>query len=305
VHAGGIANGVQPSRAHLLAYAGLGLSTVGWASGFIAGKLALGEMTPLPVAAWRYAVAAMILLPFAVRQWPAGGLGPAVRPLAWMIVCGGVLYPWLFLLALSRTSATNTALLIALNPVLTLLFSPLVGERFDRRSVAGVLLALAGATVVITRGDLAHVTALSFSGGDLLALAAAGAWATFNLTSRRVVGYVTPAFANCAVYALGGLALALLAQGDAPLAQLRAATPTALTGIVLMAVLSSVIAGQFFLIGIRTVGVSRTVVFVYVVPVLTGFMSMTLLGERFEMAQAVGGTAVLAGVYWTTRTVSG
>ena len=31
-------------------------------------------------------------------------------PLVWMILCGGVLYPWLFLLALSRTTATNTAL---------------------------------------------------------------------------------------------------------------------------------------------------------------------------------------------------
>src|SRR5690349_4245407 len=111
-----------------LAYVGLSLATVGWASGFIAGKLALGAMSPLVVAAWRYAVAAVILLPFALRQRPADGLGPAARPLALMMLCGGVLYPWLFLAALQQTSATNTALLIALNPVLTLLFSPLVGE---------------------------------------------------------------------------------------------------------------------------------------------------------------------------------
>src|SRR2546429_687439 len=193
-----------------LAYAGLSLATVGWAAGFVAGKLALGAMSPLVVAAWRYAVAAAILLPFALRQRPADGLGRAARPLALMVVCGGVLYPWLFLLALSRTSATNTALLIALNPVLTLLFSPLVGERLDRRRLAGV---------------------------------------------------------------------------------------------VVMAVLSSVIAGQFFLIGVRTVGVGRTVVFVYLVPVLTALMSTTLLGEQFLPSQAVGGATVLAGVYWTTRTV--
>src|SRR5262245_25022499 len=110
------------------AYAGLSLATLGWSSGFIAGKLALGEMTPLPVAAWRYAVAAAVLMPFAFRQRPPGGLGAARAPLALMVVCGGVLYPWLFLLALARTSATNAALLIALNPVLTFAFGPLVGE---------------------------------------------------------------------------------------------------------------------------------------------------------------------------------
>jgi drug/metabolite transporter (DMT)-like permease len=288
-------------RAQTLAYAGLTLSTFGWASGFVAGKLALGEMTPLPVAAWRYAVAATILLPFALRQRPAGGLGAAARPLAWMVLCGGVLYPWLFLLALSRTSATNTALLIALNPVLTLLCAPLIGERLDRRRVAGVAVALAGAVTVITRGDLAHVTRLSLGSGDVIALAAAAAWATFNLTSRGVVGRLTPAFTNCVIYTVGGIALYVLGRGEAPWAQLRAATPTAVGGIVMMAVLSSVLAGQFFLVGVRTVGVSRTVVFVYLVPVLTAAMSTALLGERFDVAQGVGGAAVLAGLYWSTR----
>ncbi len=286
-----------------LAYAGLSVATVGWAAGFVAGKVALGAMSPLVVAAWRYAVAAAILLPFALRQRPADGLGRAAGPLALMVVCGGVLYPWLFLLALSRTSATNTALLIALNPVLTLLFSPLVGERLDRRRLAGVLVALVGAATVITRGDPAHLATLSLGSGDLVALAAAATWATFNLTSRHVVGHLTPAFTNCVIYALGAVALYVLGRGDRPWAQLAAATPTAVAGVVVMAVLSSVIAGQFFLVGVRTVGVGRTVVFVYLVPVLTALMSTTLLGEQFLPAQAVGGATVLAGVYWTTRAV--
>ena len=68
-----------------------------------------------------------------------------------------------------------------------------------------------------------------------------------------------------------------------------------------MAVFSSVMAGQFFLMGMRSVGVSRTVVFVYFVPVLTAALSALFLGERFEAAQAIGGATVLAGVYLTTR----
>src|SRR5437667_255981 len=226
-----------------LAYAGLSLATVGWAAGFVAGKLALGAMSPLVVAAWRYAVAAAILLPFALRQRP------------------------------------------------------------DRRRLAGVLVALAGAATVITRGDPTHLAALSLGSGDLVALAAAATWAAFNLTSRHVVGHLTPAFTNCVIYALGAVALYVLGSGDRPWAQLAAATPSAVAGVVVMAVLSSVIAGQFFLIGVRTVGIGRTVVFVYLVPVLTALMSTTLLGEQFLPAEAVGGATVLAGVYWTTRAV--
>lgn len=292
---------MESRRTHTLVYVGLVVSTVGWASGFVAGKLALGEMSPLPVAAWRYAVAATILFPFALRQRPVNGVGPAARPLVWMIVCGGILYPWLFLLALERTSATNTALLIALNPAFTVLLAPLVGERLERRRVLGVSVALVGAAIVITRGDLGRLGTLSFRGGDLMALAAAGAWATFNLTSRGVVGRLTPAFTNCVIYAIGGVALYVLGAGQHPWLQLVSATPTAVGGIVVMAVLSSVMAGQFFLVGVRTVGVSRTVVFVYLVPVVTAVLSSALLGERFELSQGVGGAAVVTGLYWSTR----
>ncbi len=282
---------------HGVAYAGLAVSTVGWAAGFIGGKFALAEMSPLPVAAWRYALAATVLLPFAVRARPSGGLGTAARPLALMAVFGGVLYPWLFLVALRHTSATNTSLLIALNPVVTLLLSPLVGETVDRRRLAGISLALVGAAVVITHGELR----LALHPGDVIALAAACSWAIFNLASRRVAVQLAPAFTNCVIYAFGCAALATLGRGESPWAQLASATPVAVGGIVLMALLSSVMAGQLFLVGVRTVGISRTVVFVYLVPVVTAVLATTVLGEPFQATQAVGGAAVLAGVYWTTR----
>src|SRR5262249_57150340 len=122
---------------------------------------------------------------------------------------------------------------------------------------------------------------------------------------RAVVGRLRPAFINCVIYAVGGTALYILGHGEHPWAQLSAATPTALTGIVLMAVLSSVLAGQFFLVGVRTVGVGRTVVFVYLVPVITAVLSSLLLGEPFVVSQGIGGAAVLSGIYWSTRGAAG
>src|SRR5437879_12932978 len=166
--------GSADSRA--LAYAGLSVSPFGWAAAFIAGKVALADMTPLSVAVWRYALASTVLLPFAVRQRPANGIGRAAAALAVMVVCGGVLYPWFFLLALAHTSATNAALLIALNPVFTLLLSPLVGEPLDRYRLAGVTLALAGATVVLTAGDVSALRGLALHRGGLLAVTAAACW---------------------------------------------------------------------------------------------------------------------------------
>jgi len=287
--------------AEVLAYAGLTVASLGWASAYIAGKLALAEMTPLSVAAWRFAVAAAVLMPFGARGVPWREVRRVAAPLAVLVACGSVLYPWIFLLALSRTTATNTALLIALNPIFTMLLAPLIGERLTAHRLAGVLLALLGAATVIMKGDLRHLTSLALNSGDLFAVAAAALWALFNLASRRVVTHLTPAFTNSLVYAVGGVALYLLALPEHPWAQLHAASATAIGGVVGMALGSSVLSGQFFLMGVRTLGVSRAVVFVYLMPVLTAVLSHLLLGEEFHAAQAIGGGAVLAGVYWSTR----
>ena len=296
-----IAQPAQPLEGELLAYAGLTAASLGWAYAYIAGKLALAELTPLTVAASRFAIAALVLLPFGARAVPWREVRRVAVPLTVLVVCGSVLYPWVFLLALSRTTATNTSLLIALNPVFTILLAPLIGEHLTRQRVAGVALALLGAATVITKGDLRHVTTLSLNSGDLLAVTAAAIWSVFNLASRHVVLRLTPALTNSLVYVVGGVALFGLSVPEHPWAQLHAASASALGGVVIMALGSSVLSGQFFLMGVRTLGVSRTVVFIYLMPVLTAVLSALLLGERFESAQAIGGAAVLAGVYWSTR----
>lgn len=291
------------------AYLGLTVATACWASAFILGKVVLREMTPLVLATWRYVVASLVLLPFVLRSRAAvrSGAVPAtgaVLPLAVMVVSGGVLYPWLFLAALARTSAANTSLLIALNPIVTLLLSPLVGERLVRTQVLGASLAFAGAVLVISRGNVVELLALRIDTGDLLALAAAACWATFNLTSRLVVDRLPASSVNLAVYAGGAVALGLLGLADGPVVQLEHATASAVGAVVAMAVLSSVVAGQLFLTGVRDAGVGRAVVFIYLVPVLTAIMSVAVLGEQLSGAQLAGGAAVLAGLLLTTRSGS-
>jgi drug/metabolite transporter (DMT)-like permease len=287
-----------------IAYLGLSCAAVCWASAFIAGKFALAELTPLTLAAWRYVFAVAMLFPFVLRREAWSGLGAVAGRLAFMALCGGVLYPALFLAALSRTTATNTSLLVALNPTLTALFAPLAGERLDPRRLPGVLLALAGAAIVVTHGDLSRVGELGHASGDLLAIVAASCWMGFNIAARSVVARAKPAPINFVVYGFGAIVLFALAHADAPVRQIVTASPSVLASVVIMAALSSALAGQLFLVGVHAVGVTRAAIFVNFVPVLTAALAALLLGERIEPAQAAGGVAVLAGVWWTTRSVA-
>jgi drug/metabolite transporter (DMT)-like permease len=203
---------------------------------------------------------------------------------------------------LVRTTAANTSLLVALNPIFTLCLSGLVGERLSARNAVGALLALAGAAMVITRGDWAAVTQLTaLNTGDFLALGAALCWACFNLASRGVAVRLPHGFVNGWVYGLGGVVLCVMARGEAPVQQLVAASTAALTCLSLMAIVSSVFAGLLFLHGVRVLGVNRAVLFIYLVPPLTAVLSLILLGEPLHLPQLAGGALALAGVYWATK----
>lgn len=303
------ADAVEPAatsasaRRENLARLGLTTAALFWATAFIAGKVVLAEMTPLTAAAWRFVIAGGALFPIAVRLFPGWAvMASAARPLSLMVLCGGILYPWIFMNALSLTTAANTSLLIALNPIFTVCLSGLVGERLSRRNAAGAALALTGAAMVISRGDWAAVTQLTtLNSGDLLALLAAACWACFNLCSRGVVLRVPHAFTNGLIFGVGGIALCFMARGEGPIRQLVSASPSALACLCLMALVSSVLAGLLFLQGVRVLGVNRTVLFIYLVPPLTAVLSLILLGEPLHLAQVVGGALALCGVYWATK----
>jgi drug/metabolite transporter (DMT)-like permease len=192
--------------------------------------------------------------------------------------------------------------LVALNPAITVLLAPLVGEALTGRRVLGILLALTGATVVITHGDLSILAGLAATRtGDLLALGATGLWAIFNLASRGAVAHLPHSMTNAITYAVGSLVTLSLALPAAPFGQLAAASPQAMAALAFLVVFASVLAGQLFLFGVHTVGVGHTVVFVYLVPVLTALLSAALLGEPLLPSQALGGALVLLGVAVTTR----
>lgn len=253
---------IAGARGETLARLGLAVAALFWAAAFIAGKVVLAEMTPLTAAAWRFVIGGGVLLPIALRQFPGWeALKSSARPLALMTVCGGVIYPWVFLAALARTTAANTSLLIALNPIFTLCLSGFVGERLSLRNAAGALLALAGAAMVITRGDWAAVMQLTaLNAGDFLALGAALCWACFNLASRGVAVRLPHGFTNGWIYGIGGVALCIMARGEEPVRQLLAASTAALACLSLMAIVSSVFAGLLFLQGVRVLGVNRAVI---------------------------------------------
>src|SRR6266496_6378460 len=112
--------------------------------------------SPFSIAFFRWGIVALGLLPavvMALREKPGvlhgQTFGIVAAGFLGMFVCGGSVY-----VAGVTTSAINLALIMALAPLVVLLLSFVMGqEGIARSQIVGMLISLAGAVLIITKGD--------------------------------------------------------------------------------------------------------------------------------------------------------
>ncbi len=112
----------------------------------------------------------------------------------WALGVGGLFgYHLLYVLALRAAPPVQASLIAYLWPLLIVLFATsATGERLRAHHVAGALLGLAGAALIVTGGRGIAVSAEHVT-GYALALVAAVFWAGYSVLSRRVASVPTDA----------------------------------------------------------------------------------------------------------------
>ena len=286
-------------------YLKLVVTTFFWGGTFVAGKWAVSEAPPFFVAALRFAVATAVLFALVIRKHARGVEGfPLPRGRAqWAGVfslglTGVFLYNALFLGGLVRTTATNGSLIVAFNPILTAVLSAWwLSERVRPLQAAGLLLALLGVGIVITKGSLEVVRSLSFNPGDLLMLGAPLAWALYTLLGKKVLAWLSPLAATAYAALFGTLLLlpAAAIEGDL-LAGASRLSAYGWLSVLQLALLGTVAGFVWWYEGVEALGPARAAVFVNLVPLFGVLLAALILGERMEWPQLAGGALVIAGV---------
>ena len=208
----------------------------------------------------------------------------------------------LFAEGLMRTTATNGALIMALSPLVSaLLAAILFRERLTMSRLCGVALGFGGVAAVV----LSHPGAgLSHAGvGDLMIVAAITSFSTGGAVVQRLARCLDPLVISWAIYLVGSsmlLAQAAYGMRDMDMAILFPGWwQWAL--ILFSGVMATAVTGLLWNRAIATIGVARTAVFLYWVPVFGVLFAAVLLGERLTLWHLAGFTAVMAGTYLGTR----
>lgn len=284
-------------------YAGLVVMAICWGGAFVAGRVAATEVPPAMAALLRFVVAtaALLTIAFTVER----GL-PRLAARQWLVVTlmgatGVVIFNLCFMYGLARAPASRGALIMALNPALTLLGAiAFLGEEVTRDKVLGIVIALAGVIVVLGHGNPANVLRGSVGAGDLLLFGCPLSWAAYSLIGKHALPGLSAVAVTTYAALIGTVLLAIVtvAVGDFawPVASWRAWTAIWFVGL-----FGTALAFLLFYRGVRTIGPARTAVFINLVPVVAVLLGVLLLGEALEASMIAGGVLVVAGVLLLNR----
>jgi drug/metabolite transporter (DMT)-like permease len=285
-------------------YLRLVLMAACWGGQLVAARVVAPQLPPFTAGALRVAVAAVILVVL-VRSLEGGLPRLDPRGLATMAALGftGV-FAWnaFFFPALERVPAGRGALIMALNPIGTVAAMWLVfGERLTRGRWLGIALGLAGAGVVISRGDLPSLFTGALGTGELLLFGTVAAWVSYTLIGRGALDRLSPLATTTWAALLGGAMLAAAAVLEAPWPAIAALPVAGWLAIAYIGIFGTVVAFLLFAEGLRRIGPSRTAIFINLVPVFGVTFAALVLGEPVLPSMVVGGLMVIGGVFLTTR----
>ena len=257
-----------------------------------AAKILLGSVDPWLLAGLLYLGSGAGLSIYRLARGTTGEPSLGSRDAPWMggaIVAGGVIGPVLLMFALARGPASQSALLLNLEGVLTAAVAWVVfREAFHARIVVGMLAITAGAVVLTWNGSVG----LAVDASALLVAGACLAWAVDN-NLTRVVSAADPV----QIAALKGIAagsvniVVAIARGASwpGLASVAGASLVGLLGYGTSLVL--------FIRALRHVGTSRTGAYFATAPFIGALAAVVALGEAPTTALLVAAAFMGLGVW--------
>jgi drug/metabolite transporter (DMT)-like permease len=212
-------------------------------------------------------------------------------------IVGQCLYQYCFVAGLSQTSVANSALLIAVTPVLIALTTASFGqERVGWLHWAGVALSLTGIYIVVGQG--AHIGGSSLR-GDLTMSVAVLCWTIYTLGSRPLMRRHSPVGVTGLSMLIGSVLYVPGVWGHLRAVRFAAVSPVTWFTIVYSALFALCIAYTIWYAAVREIGSARTSIYSNVVPVVAMVTAVVFLGEALAVRKLVGAAAVLVGVVLT------
>jgi drug/metabolite transporter (DMT)-like permease len=268
-----------------------------WGLSFLSTKVALSAVPPMTIAAARFIVAVVVILPIALIAREDLRLGPRDIP---AMAASGLLGVTLYFLfennGIALITASESSLVIATIPVLTLLVDRAVFKTsLKPRSYLGAILSFVGVALIVApslKRPSSSILGFAYMGG------AAVCWVAYALITKPLSGKyggLNITFWQ-SLFGLVGCVPFALAESPA----WKAPSLAVALNVLYLGLICSAAGYLLYIAAMRKLGAGTTSVFLNLVPVVSVAGAFLLLGERLGGLTLAGGAVAVGGVYLAT-----
>lgn len=287
-------------------YLAIILSHLIWGVNFIMAKLTLQEIPLMSLALLRFILAIILLLPFLIMEKNKLKIDRVDLPKLFAV---GVFMITLniafFYAGLERTTVISASVLTMTIPVTSILIGWwFLKEKIYTVNLMGVFLGLVGAIFVIglptTLLGLQPITNNLL--GNFLIILASISWVVGATISKEMLKKYPTLIITATIFLVGIITFAIpaiLEYLQNPLWPTKI-TYIGISGLIFIAVASSVSAYFLFEWGLSKLGVIKADLFQYIEPLIATTLGVLVLHEGLRFSAIIGAILIGLGVYWAT-----
>ena len=286
------------SPLHKKAYLCLVIATLSWGGNAVAGKLALGHVSPMMLTFWRWAIAVAIIfaisVPQLIKDWPV--VKKRLPILIFYGIIGYTTFNATLYTALKYTTAINVAIEQAGIPMLIFIINFILFRmRVSLAQIFGFSMTLVGVALTAAHGDLASLLELTVNYGDALMLIAVVAYAIYTVSLRwkPAIDWRTLMAIPALFALLTTVPLALWEHADN-----ASIWPDVQGWVIVMytALFASLLAQVLYIKGVEGIGPNRASLFINLIPVFGTLLSVAIIGEDLQMFHVAALVLALGGI---------
>ncbi|WP_257254932.1 MULTISPECIES: DMT family transporter [unclassified Endozoicomonas] len=295
------------TQPHILAVLGLVLATLCWGGNLVAGRMSVGDIPPIALSFWRWALTFLILFSFTgkklVRQ------RKLIFQSRYQLLILGFFsitcFNTLLYIAAQSTQAVNLGLIQIVLPVITMILAiPLLNVFPKKRQLFGMGMALPGLLTIFSKGEWSSLASLDFGRGDMIMFFATCCWGSYTVLLKRFELPVSGAQLLTTLVGIGVLILLPFYLWELSSKGGFIVSPKALFLISYAALFASLVAYMSWNFGVSILGANTAAMFNFLIPVFSAMFAIPILGETLYQYHLIGAGLIFTGLWITNRKYS-
>ena len=277
----------------------LTLTSIFWAFNTVAGRAAVGEVSPLLIVSVRWFFVSIILSILCRNQlietWSI--LNKKIKWLIFMGLFGFTGFNSAYYVAAHDTIAINLGLVQGTMPAFIIIIAWIwLKDKINFTQFLGVLITFTAVLIVVCSGDFNALVELELNSGDIVMIFACTLYAIYAVGLRKKPKIrALPLLTFFAYIAFLGSIPGLIYETYSNQLILPGQKGFIILGVII--IFPSFLAQIFFMKGVEKIGPSRSGLYTNLVPVFSSLLAVFFLGEEFQFFHLLSLIMIFTGIY--------